>query len=84
MLKNNIEEMWYDINKYSNLSKESLFTECVNQKLKWTLSKYIDTLNMDEKELREKSSIRVLKAMRRMQHEEDKEEILKATRKKEQ
>lgn len=82
MLKSRIEEISSDISKYADLSRDALFTDCVDRKLKATLARYIDIINLDEKELRTKSSIRVIKAVTRMQHEEDKKRILEEAKEK--
>ena len=76
MLSKNIAEIQADIERYRGISRAELFTKCVNKKLADSLSNYMNVLEMDEKELRQKSSIRVLKAATKLQKQADKEAVL--------
>ncbi len=80
MLKNNIHAITAEISKYKDMSRAELYTKCVDEKLKATLSQYINVLNLTEQELRDKSSIRVLKAATKLQKQTDKEAILAQTK----
>jgi hypothetical protein len=76
MLSKNIADIQADIERYRGISRAELFTKCVNKKLADSLANYMSVLELDERELRRKASIRVLKAATKLQKAADKEAIL--------
>lgn len=65
-----------ELNRYLTISRDDLFTQCINERLKATLLEYGEHVENDSNFLMKQSEIRVFKAITRMQREEDKETII--------
>lgn len=65
-----------DFNKYKKMSREQIFTSCVNYKLNQSLNKYNEDLEKDALFLEGKEGYRVLKTLVKIQKDRDKEIIL--------
>lgn len=71
-LSQNILSITEDLNKYKDLSRSKLFTQCINEKLKAAVMKYNYQLDLDNEYLLRKRITDVLKAITKQQKTEDK------------
>ena len=75
MLKDRIIEVADDLNRYKGVTRSHLFTKCVDEKLKNTLQIYINDLDLTSDDLMRKASVRVMKALTKIQKNDDKNAI---------
>ena len=75
MLKDRIIEISDDLDRYKDITRARLFTRCVDNKLKNTLQNYISDLDLTSDELMRKASFRVMKAITKIQKNDDKNAI---------
>lgn len=58
-----LKELKEDLFKYSNMTKNQLWSECIDTKLKVTLNNYKADLEMSENYLETRESSRIMKAL---------------------
>ena len=77
MLSENIIKIKEDLDKYKDLSRSEFYTKCINEKLKSALHTYQIDLQESEEYLIRRRSTDVLKAITKIQKEQDKEDLEK-------
>lgn len=75
MLKDRIIEVAADLDRYKDIPRDRLFTQCIDEKLKHTLKTYISDLDLTSDELMKKAGFRVMKALTKIQKNDDKNAI---------
>ena len=71
MLKENIVAIKADLEKYVGVDRSQLYTDFLSYKLKATLEKYNETIEFSSSVLAKAASIRVMKALTKIQKKED-------------
>lgn len=71
MLSENLILIKDELDRYKNVSRNELFTKCIDEKLKGTLKKYNEETNLTSTYLIEQSSIRVMKTLTKIQKKND-------------
>ena len=80
-LKENLTDISNELDKYKNISRSSLFTTCINNKLKNTLRQYNLEIELTSKYLIEQNTVRVMKTITKVQKENDLEALEQAIEK---
>lgn len=80
-LKENLIDISNELNKYKNISRNSLFTTCINNKLKNTLRQYNLEIELTSKYLIEQNTVRVMKTITKVQKQNDLEALEEAIEK---
>ena len=80
-VKDYLNQIAEELNKYSNISRENLFTQCVSDKLKISLKNYQNNIDWNTYILELKNPFAVLKAWKKRKKIEDKDIILQNTMK---
>lgn len=74
-LNDNLEAIKEEIYRYKEGSRVDFFNDCINRKLKATLIRYNEETDQLSSFLMEKASMRVLKAITKINKQADKEVI---------
>lgn len=75
MLRENIKEIISDLDRYADKNRDELYTEFINYKLTNTLKHYNDEIEYNSDRLIKSESVRVLKAITKIQKRQDVENI---------
>ena len=73
MLIHHIKSIKKELNKYSDKTKDELLSLCIDNKLQAALEKYNKEIELNSDYLLTRSSVRVLKALTKLQKRADKE-----------
>lgn len=76
-IKERLINMRQELDECSSITPQELYENCINERLKQTILKYNDELDLDSRFLLQKAAVRVMKAITVMQKNND-VEILKA------
>lgn len=71
MFKFKLKVIKEDLSRYTALTRAELLKNCINNKLAYTLQRYDDEINMNVDYLSTKNSVRVLKALSKIQKRND-------------
>ena len=77
MLNEIIKSINDDLDKYKDLTHEQIFTTCIETKLRNTLLNYNYDIDLNSKFLLTRQAEKVLKAITKIQKEQDKEDLEK-------
>lgn len=75
MLAKKIKQVEQEINQYNNLTRQELYQQCIDAKLKVTLDNYLHIIEVNEDYLLTRNSVKVMKAITKQQKKEDKERL---------
>ena len=80
-LKEILDEIEQELNRYKDVSRTELFNQCIDERLKAVLLQYNEEADVTSNYLIRRGSARVLKALTRMQKQDDKD-VLESKKKK--
>ena len=79
--KNNVLSIIEDFKKYYKISKDTIYTECIEKKLNLTVLKYNKELALNSRYIERRSDKKVLKALTKLQKNQDREVLKSITQK---
>ena len=82
--KNNVLLIIEDFKKYYRVSKDTIYTDCIEKKLNLTVSKYNNELALNSRYITGRSDKKVLKALTKLQKNQDREILKNLTSKAEE
>lgn len=79
--KNNVLSIIENFKKYYKLSKDTIYTNCIDKKLNLTVLKYNNELALNSRYIEGRSDKKVLKALTKLQKNQDKEALKNSAQK---